>query len=150
MNNLTVCENCGGEEGLHEYDTLRCPRNGQESIIGRKQLWQDAFWKRPDKRIEQMRAQIDQLKKDATLADATYLDHLAALRAMAAEIAALKARIAELTKCKHPRVKIHSRLYRSASLYEPAEYEEKAQCQNPECGAWIDTSDIPEDAEVTE
>ena len=41
---MKVCKNCGGEEGLHEYETLRCPRNGQECMPNRVQLWQNTFW----------------------------------------------------------------------------------------------------------
>ena len=41
---MKVCANCGGEEGLHQYETLRCPKGGREASVGRPDVWQNTFW----------------------------------------------------------------------------------------------------------
>lgn len=33
------CKHCGADEGLHQWETMRCPKNGVEAPIGRKQEW---------------------------------------------------------------------------------------------------------------
>lgn len=48
-------------------------------------------------------------------------------------------------ECYHMHVKIHSRIFARATLYDPAEYEYKAKCLD--CGEWIDTEDVPEVAD---
>jgi hypothetical protein len=62
---MNTCRNCGGEEGLHEYETLRCPRNGQESPVGRPQLWQNTFWDdgKVEDDIETLKAEISLLRQ---------------------------------------------------------------------------------------
>ena len=39
MNTWDKCKNCGGERGLHHYETDQCPVGGREAPIGRKQEW---------------------------------------------------------------------------------------------------------------
>lgn len=148
MNNLTICQNCGGEEGLHEYETLRCPRNGQESPIGRKQLWQDTFWLLPDHKVDDLKSTIASMEHDAIDNTFTIRNLLEVNAAQAAEIKMLKAQIAELTKCKHPHIKVNSKLYAAETHDMPAEYSERAECKD--CGEWMDVNDIPEDSEVSE
>ena len=42
MNTWDKCKNCGGERGLHHYETDQCPVGGREAPIGRKQEWKTA------------------------------------------------------------------------------------------------------------
>lgn len=39
MNTWDKCKNCGGEYGLHHFETNQCPVGGREAPIGRKQEW---------------------------------------------------------------------------------------------------------------
>jgi len=39
MNTWDKCKNCGGERGLHHFETDQCPVGGREAPIGRKQEW---------------------------------------------------------------------------------------------------------------
>ena len=47
--------------------------------------------------------------------------------------------------CDHEHVTIYSKLAYPATRYEPAEYDEWAQCDD--CGDVMDVSDIPDGAE---
>lgn len=38
MKNET-CKNCGGDKGIHKYDTGQCPINGHEAPIGKPDVW---------------------------------------------------------------------------------------------------------------
>ena len=50
----------------------------------------------------------------------------------------------KMDNCQHLSVTIHSRLHCINMLTKQIEYEYKARCD--ECGAWMDTLDIPEEA----
>lgn len=50
-----------------------------------------------------------------------------------------------MNKCEHLNVTVYWRLYAAATLYDPAEYEGKAQCND--CGEWMDPEDVSEEAE---
>lgn len=58
---MKVCANCGGEEGLHQYETLRCPKGGREAPVGRPDVWQNTFWDdgKTEDDIETLKANID-------------------------------------------------------------------------------------------
>lgn len=43
-NDRSTCKNCGAWIGLHEYETYRCPKNGQEALEGKMQEWQDTVY----------------------------------------------------------------------------------------------------------
>jgi len=47
----TTCKNCGGDEGLHHYQTNQCPVGGREAPVGRKQEWKSTTFE-PDKKDE--------------------------------------------------------------------------------------------------
>ena len=49
-------------------------------------------------------------------------------------------------ECDHRSVTGYSKIYRMASLEEPAEYTEWAVCNN--CGETLDWDDVPEYAEI--
>lgn len=52
-----------------------------------------------------------------------------------------------MANCQHEKVTIYYRLVAQETYYEPAEYEEYAECDD--CGKQGDPSDFP-DAEVTD
>ena len=37
-----ICANCGGEYAIHHSKTLRCPKNGKEAPIDKKQEWMES------------------------------------------------------------------------------------------------------------
>lgn len=39
MNTWDKCKNCGGERGLHHFETDQCHVCGREAPVGRKQEW---------------------------------------------------------------------------------------------------------------
>lgn len=40
--NNDVCLNCGGDKGLHHYETMQCPLNGIEAPVNAKeQIWEN-------------------------------------------------------------------------------------------------------------
>jgi hypothetical protein len=39
LNSWDKCKNCGGERGLHQYQTMQCPVGGVEAPGLRKQEW---------------------------------------------------------------------------------------------------------------
>ena len=43
MNNHTPgnCFHCGANDGLHQYETMKCPRFGMESPVGKIQEWDE-------------------------------------------------------------------------------------------------------------
>ncbi len=48
MNAGDICKNCGGERGLHHYETNQCPVGGREAPIGRKQEWKMTLFEAED------------------------------------------------------------------------------------------------------
>jgi len=65
MNN-TTCKNCGGEYGIHHYQTNQCPFGGREAPIGRKQEWKSTTFEANDKpqgTIAELKALIKELEK---------------------------------------------------------------------------------------
>jgi len=34
-----TCKNCGADESIHQYETMRCPWGGYETPIGQKERW---------------------------------------------------------------------------------------------------------------
>jgi hypothetical protein len=61
---LNVCANCGGEEAIHQYETLRCPRNGSE-FSASAGLWKSTFWDdgKTEDDIETLRAEVSLLNQ---------------------------------------------------------------------------------------
>jgi len=48
MNTYDKCKNCGGEYGLHHFETNQCPVGGREAPIGRKQEWKTTTFEKED------------------------------------------------------------------------------------------------------
>lgn len=58
MNTWDKCKNCGGERGLHHYETDQCPVGGREAPIGRKQEWKSTTFE-----LETHEPEVDDLVK---------------------------------------------------------------------------------------
>lgn len=57
MNTWDKCKNCGGERGLHHFETDQCPVGGREAPIGRNQEWKSTTFE-----IE-TESEVDELRK---------------------------------------------------------------------------------------
>lgn len=55
------CKNCGGNYGLHHYETNQCPVGGFEAAPGKRQEWGKTTFE-PDNSIE-----LSQLQKENKL-----------------------------------------------------------------------------------
>lgn len=64
MNTWDKCKNCGGERGLHHYQTDQCPVGGREAPIGRTQEWKTTTFEidDADTRIAILEAENAKLK----------------------------------------------------------------------------------------
>ncbi len=38
------CANCGAPDAIHHFDTMQCPKGGEEAPIGRRQLWMSSTY----------------------------------------------------------------------------------------------------------
>lgn len=56
------CKNCGGDEGIHHYQTNQCPVDGREAPIGRKQEYKTTTYE-PDTtdELEELRSSVKKL-----------------------------------------------------------------------------------------
>jgi ribosomal protein L37E len=63
MNNTwDKCKNCGGERGLHHYQTDQCPVGGYEAPVGRKQEWKSTVFEiETANEIEDLRETVEKL-----------------------------------------------------------------------------------------
>jgi hypothetical protein len=52
MNSYDKCKNCGGERGLHHFETDQCPVGGREAPIGRRQEWKTTTFGKEDDNAE--------------------------------------------------------------------------------------------------
>ena len=63
------CKNCGGDKGLHHWQTMQCPVGGREAPYNRKQEWMTITYQEDDSdeigrllaRIEKLEAQVASL-----------------------------------------------------------------------------------------
>lgn len=47
-----ICYHCGADEGIHEFETMRCPKNGiEETRDGIKQVWLNTTFENRDWRM---------------------------------------------------------------------------------------------------
>ena len=60
-----TCTNCGYDEGLHQWETMRCPKGG-EAPIGKKQEWKQSTYEEStleaDEEIAQLKAKVKALQ----------------------------------------------------------------------------------------
>lgn len=62
-NSWDVCNNCGGERGLHHYQTMQCPVGGREAPIGRKQEWMTTTFEiEQPAELAALRARVEELE----------------------------------------------------------------------------------------
>jgi len=82
MNTWDKCKNCGGERGLHHFETDQCPVGGREAPIGRKQEWKSTTFEIETEsevdelrksikdllaRVEELEAQVERLQSGSEL-----------------------------------------------------------------------------------
>ena len=81
---LNVCANCGGEEAIHQYETLRCLKGCREAPVGRPDVWQNTFWddgKTEDDietlkvEIKSLKIMIDELTKNLSILEEDFCRH---------------------------------------------------------------------------
>lgn len=139
MNTWDTCKNCGGERGLHHYETDQCPVGGREAPIGRKQEWKTTTFEidnsGSDSRISDLEAQVTEYKAEQVIT-------AEALRANAAEITKLKKEIARL-QCPHERGTITNYHLYPATREQPAEETGTVNCDK--CGETWELGYQPEE-----
>lgn len=86
MNTWDKCKNCGGDRGLHHFETDQCPVGGREAPIGRKQEWKSTIFEieveteseveRLNKvvkdllaRVEELEEKVESMKSESDLAE---------------------------------------------------------------------------------
>lgn len=78
------CKNCGGDNGIHHYQTNQCPVGGREAPIGRKQEYMGTTFE-PDNsgeleelretvkkllaRVDELEEKVDSLQSESTIAE---------------------------------------------------------------------------------
>ena len=78
MRNAT-CKNCGGDAGLHHYETDQCPVGGREAPIGHKQEWKTTTYEPEDSVSATVYAQAQTIERlaDALESLEIYIRHAA-------------------------------------------------------------------------
>ena len=62
MNTSDKCKNCGGDRGIHHYQTNQCPVGGREAPIGRKEEWKSTTFEiEPESEVDELRKAVDEL-----------------------------------------------------------------------------------------
>ena len=84
MNTSDKCKNCGGDRGLHHYETDQCPVGGREAPLGRKQEWKSTTFEIESEseveelrktvkellaRVEELEEKVDSLQGESTIAE---------------------------------------------------------------------------------
>ena len=70
MNTWDKCKNCGGERGLHHFETDQCPVGGREAPIGRKQEWKSTTFEiESESEVEELEEKVDILQGESTVAE---------------------------------------------------------------------------------
>ena len=52
-----TCKNCGGWKGLHHWETMQCPFNGEEN-----EMWMQTHYEEADTRIDDLVSEVETLK----------------------------------------------------------------------------------------
>lgn len=84
MNTNTKCKNCGGDYGIHHYQTDQCPVGGRECSINQKQEYKSTTFEVETEsevdelrksvkdllaRVEELEMKVDSLKSESDLAE---------------------------------------------------------------------------------
>ena len=84
MNTWDKCKNCGGDRGLHHFETDQCPVGGREAPIDRKQEWKSTTFEIESEseveelrktvkellaRVEELEEKVDSLQGESTIAE---------------------------------------------------------------------------------
>lgn len=79
MNTSDKCKNCGGDRGIHHYQTDQCPVGGRECSINQKQEYKSTTFEVETEnevaqlrkellaRIEELEAQVERLQSGSEL-----------------------------------------------------------------------------------
>jgi hypothetical protein len=79
MNTSDKCKNCGGDRGIHHYQTDQCPVGGRECSINQKQEYKSTTFEVETEnevaqlrkellaRIEKLEAQVERLQSGSEL-----------------------------------------------------------------------------------
>jgi hypothetical protein len=110
-----TCKNCGGEYGLHHFQTNQCPVNGREAPLGRKQEYKTTvFEAEQNDKAAETQAIFAEYEK-INLAQA---QQIAALRDAGHEVIAAEART-DYTSYSHRWNTIRDALNKLAVLVVP-------------------------------
>lgn len=61
--NRTTCKNCGGDEGIHHFETGQCPVGGREASTGHRQEWKWTTFESEDNKVEKLRKDVNELSR---------------------------------------------------------------------------------------
>ena len=62
MNTSDKCKNCGGDRGIHHYDTDQCPVGGREMPVGKKDAWKSTtFEVETESEVDELRKTVKEL-----------------------------------------------------------------------------------------
>ena len=62
MNTSDKCKNCGGDRGLHHFETDQCPVGGREAPINRKQEWKSTTFEiETESEVDELRKSVKEL-----------------------------------------------------------------------------------------
>jgi len=62
MNTWDKCKNCGGDRGIHHYQTDQCPVGGREASINQKQEYKSTtFEVETENEVDELRKSVKEL-----------------------------------------------------------------------------------------
>lgn len=79
--NDVKCKNCGGDKGIHHYQTNQCPVGGREAPVGKKDEYMASTFESNELeelsetvrqlliRVEELEEKVDRLQNESDLAE---------------------------------------------------------------------------------
>jgi hypothetical protein len=62
MNTWDKCKNCGGDRGIHHYETDQCPVGGREASINQKQEYKSTTFEiETENEVDELRKSVNEL-----------------------------------------------------------------------------------------
>lgn len=58
----TTCKNCGGDKGLHHWQTMQCPFGGREAPIGKPDQWTASTFEPVTEQLAALTARVKELE----------------------------------------------------------------------------------------